>query len=303
MKRLLKKKMMMVAVRQITLGFILLSSQLIAQHTDTLATVNKKRLRSFIIISGVGYSATMIGLNQLWYKDSERQSFQFFNDCSEWKQMDKLGHFYSAYYFSYGTSKGLQWSGVSKNSSDLWGAAVGFLILLPIEIMDGFSADYGASAGDLFANALGAGFYLGQSRLWNEVRIHPKFSFQRTDYPPLRDDDILGNGLASEIFKDYNGQTYWLSFDMDKFIRFPKWLNISLGYGADGMVYARDEQNEEAGYNAYRQYYLGIDFDLSQIKSKSKVVNTLLFVVNMIKLPAPAVEFSKKGTTFRFFQF
>ena len=53
------------------------------------------------------------------------------------------------------------------------------------------------------------------------IRIYPKFSFHRTDYAPLRP-DVLGDGLAEEIFKDYNGQTYWLSFDMDKFIKFPK---------------------------------------------------------------------------------
>lgn len=290
-------------VVKIVAVFILLSSQLFAQPIDSVSTINKKKLRSFIIISGTGYAATLAGLNEVWYSDSKRQSFTFFNDNAEWKQVDKVGHFYSAFYFSYGTSKGLQWSGVQKNTSDLWGAAVGFLVLLPVEIMDGFSADYGASTGDLLANALGAGFYLGQSRLWNEVRIHPKFSFQRTRYPPLRADDVLGNGLASEFIKDYNGQTYWLSFDIDRFLRFPKWLNFTVGYGANGMVYARDGQNSDGGYEAIRQYYIGIDFDLSQIKTKSKALNTVLFVINMIKLPAPAIELSKEGSTFRFFQF
>ena len=31
--------------------------------------------------------------------------FDFFNDNGEWKQVDKIGHFYSTYYFSYGTSR------------------------------------------------------------------------------------------------------------------------------------------------------------------------------------------------------
>jgi hypothetical protein len=293
------------AVRQFSiLFFLFLVTQLSALAVnDSVRTINKKRLRTSITVAGMGYGATLVGLNYLWYKDTERQSFRFFNDNAQWKQMDKMGHFYSTFYLSYGASKGLQWSDVSKRKSDLWGSAVGFLFMLPIEIMDGFSSDYGASSGDLLANALGAGFYLGQSRLWNELRIQPKFSFSRTPYPALRDDDILGNSLLSEIVKDYNGHTFWLSFDMDKFIRFPKWINIAIGYGAQGMVHARDAQNTAEGFEAYRQYYVGIDFDLSGLKTNSKAFNTLLFVVGMIKLPAPAIELSKHGSTFRFFQF
>jgi hypothetical protein len=115
---------------------------------------------------------------------------------------------------------------------------------------------------------------------------------------------VLGDGLTSEILKDYNGQTYWLSVDMDKFIRFPKWLNLAAGYGAQGMIYARDRQNIEAGYrDPYRQYYLSLDFDLSAIKTRSKVVKTLIFVANMIKIPAPAIEFSSRGTRFHALHF
>ena len=111
--------------------------------------------------------------------------------------------------------------------------------------------------------------------------------------------DLLGNDLVSEIIKDYNGQTFWISVDMDKFIQFPKWLNFAAGYGAQGMVYARDFQNIEAGHQpAYRQYYFGLDFDLTAIRSRSKFVKTLLFIGNMIKLPAPALEFSAKGIKF-----
>jgi hypothetical protein len=110
--------------------------------------------------------------------------------------------------------------------------------------------------------------------------------------------------LPGEIFKDYNGQTHWLSFDMDKFLPFPRWLNLAAGYGAEGMVYARDAQNLEAGYpGAYRQFYLSIDFDLRAIRSRSKAVNTLIFIASMIKLPAPALEFSPKGTKFHAFYF
>jgi hypothetical protein len=272
-------------------------------HTDSIPPVNKKRLRNLTIISGSAYTIGLIGLNQLWYQNSEKQSFHFFNDNAEWKQVDKVGHFYSAFYLSYGTSSALRWCNVPQKKADLIGAVTGFAVLLPIEIMDGFSDAYGASGGDLFANAAGATFFLGQRSLWNQIRIYPKYSFNRSGYAKHRP-NVLGNDLPSEVLKDYNGQTYWLSFDMDKFIRFPKWLNLAVGYGAEGMVYARDRQNMAYGFSApYRQVYLGFDLDLTAFKSHSRLMNTLIMIANMIKLPAPAVEFSRGSAKFHPFMF
>lgn len=271
------------------------------QQTDSLQ-VNKKRLTRFTIISGAAYTTTLVGLNELWYKDSERQSFRFFNDNAEWKQVDKIGHFYAGFYLSYGTSKALRWSNVQQRKADLIGAATGFLILAPIEIFDGFSDAYGASSGDLIANAAGSAFFLGQSLLWDEPRIYPKFSFHRTDYAALRP-NTLGDSFASEFLKDYNGQTYWLSFDMDKFMKFPKWLNLAVGYGANEMVFARDSQNAEAGYSAYRQYYFALDLDLTGIRTRSKVLKTFFSLVSLLKLPAPTLELSKNRAKFHVLYF
>lgn len=272
-----------------------------AQRRDTLQ-IDRKRLNTFVIGAGAGYGLTLFALHRLWYSDSEQQSFRFFNDNAEWKQVDKLGHFYSAFYFSYGTAAALKWSHVPAQKADLWGAVTGFLVLVPVEVFDGFSEAYGASTGDLVADAAGSAFFLGQQRLWKEVRLIPKFSFQRTGYAALRP-NVLGDSPASEILKDYNGQTYWLSADMDKFIRFPRWLNLAGGYGAQGMVYARDGQNEVSGYDAYRQYYLSIDFDLTAIRTRSRVLKTLIFIASSIKIPAPAVEFSRKGVVFHALHF
>jgi len=266
---------------------------------DSTKAINKKRLRTLTIGGTVVYGATLAGLSHMWYSESESQSFRFFNDNAEWKQIDKFGHFFSSFYVSYGTSRALQWCNMPPKKSDVIGSLVGFGVMLPIEILDGFSDAYGASSGDLIANAAGAAFYLGQTSLWHEVRIYPKFSFHQTEYAGFRP-DLLGHDLSSQIMKDYNGQTYWLSVDMDKFMKFPKWLNLAAGYGAEGMVYARDHQNIEKGYpKPYRQLYLSIDFDLRAIKSRSKVVNTLIFFASMIKIPAPALEFSHQGVKFR----
>jgi hypothetical protein len=282
--------------------FLCLSSFCVySQSTDTLKSINKKKLTSLVVGGSAGYGLSLVGLHQLWYKNSDQQSFRFFNDNAEWKQVDKLGHVYSSFYFSYGTSKALQWCNVNNHKSAFWGSVTGFLIMLPIEIMDGFSADYGASSGDLIANAAGSGLFLAQHYAWKEIRVKPKFSFHATKFAPLRP-NTLGEG-SSELLKDYNGQTYWASFDIDKFMRFPRWLNIAVGYGAEGMVYARENEITLAGYTAYRQYYVALDFELSSINSRSKLLNTILFFGDLVKLPAPTVEFSTKGAKFHPFYF
>jgi hypothetical protein len=265
---------------------------------DSLTTpVKKKSLRIVAVSAAATYTAGLAGLNHLWYKDSGRQRFRFFNDNAEWKQMDKAGHFYSSFHLSHGFSRGLKHFNVEAAKSDLTGALLGFAVLVPIEVFDGFSDAYGASVGDLGADAAGALFYYGQARLWNEVRLHPKFSFRYSPYAERRP-ELLGKGME-RILKDYNGQTYWLSIDADKFFRFPKWLNISVGYGASGMVYARDEQHIGNGLpTPFRRYFLSLDFDVQAIRTRSKAVKTILFVVNMIRIPSPAIEFSQHEVRF-----
>lgn len=272
------------------------------QLYDTIP-YNKRKLTTAAVASTAVYSLGLIGLNEVWYKENPREPFHFFNDNGEWMQVDKVGHFYSAYYLSAFSAKAINNCGVPSKKSAMMGAAVGFTALLGIEILDGYSAAYGASAGDLVANAAGSTFYWIQQTVWKELRLQPKFSFHQTDYAEHRP-EVLGDTFLKEMLKDYNGQTYWLSVDVDKFTRFPKWLNISVGYGAEGMVYATNEGNEANGYQpAIRQYYLGIDFDLSGIRTRSKVVKALLTVASMVRLPAPACSFSSEGVRFHPFYF
>lgn len=266
---------------------------------DTLSQLHdsKRKLRIAALSAGVVYTGSLAGLNYLWYRDSERQPFTLFNDNAEWKQVDKAGHFYSAFHIAAGTASALKSFRVRPTRADLVGSITAFAVLLPIEIFDGHSVDYGASLGDLAANAGGALFFLGQQSLWKETRINPKFSFQYSPYASLRP-SLLGTG-PERILKDYNGQTYWMSVDIDKFTRFPRWLNIAAGYGAEGMIYARDEQHAPLGYPLpYRQFYLALDPDLTAIRTRSKAIKTLLFFANMIKIPAPALSFDSKGTRF-----
>ncbi len=207
--------------------------------------------------------------------------------------MDKIGHMYSGYQLSRTASKGFEWSGISSKKSAIWGSVMGFALMVPIELLDGYSSQYGASGSDIMADAIGSGIFLSQALIWNEIRIHPKYSYSPSGLASYRP-DVLGKDGKEQWLKDYNGQTYWLSFDLHKLVNIkPKWLNIGLGYSVNNMINANGTPTIIFPYESYRQYYLSIDIDLTYIKTNSKFVNTIFYFVNMIHLPAPAIEFNR----------
>ncbi|MDB2385680.1 YfiM family protein, partial [Polaribacter sp.] len=260
-------------------------------------TLNIKRRNAVVVTETVLATGTLFALNELWYKDYPRSSFQFKNDNNDWKQMDKAGHLMTSYYFGKIGMETLDWAGVSKKNQLIYGATLGFTFLTAVEILDGFSQQWGASLGDVVANATGTGLLVGQELLWNEQRIKVKYSFHQTKYATQRP-ETLGEGFLQQTIKDYNGQTYWLSANLwsfDKEGNFPKWLNIAFGYGADGMLFGNNSPTNSLLQNPYRQFYLSLDADLTKINTKSKFLKTCFSVINFIKIPAPALEFNTKN--------
>lgn len=239
-------------------------------------------------------------MNQLWYADYPKSDFHFINDNAQWLQMDKAGHVFSAYQFGRFSKEALQWSGVSRKNQLLYGATLGFVFLSAVEVMDGYSSNWGASIGDVAANASGTVMYLSQELLWNEQRIVPKFSFHTTPYAQVRP-NVLGNTLSEQILKDYNGQTYWLSVNLHSFIKdskVPKWFNIAVGYGAEGMITGNDAFINTIFLpesKRYRQFYFSFDADLTKIPTKSHLLKTFFSIFNSVKIPAPTFEINGKG--------
>ena len=236
-------------------------------------TLNKPRRTGVYVGESVALGATLIGLNQLWYKDYPKSSFHFINDNNQWLQMDKLGHMYSTYHLGRVGSEILQWSGASKKEQLIYGSTLGLGFLTVVEVFDGFSEEWGASSGDIIANVSGTALYVSQELLWKEQRITPKFSFHQTKFASQRP-ETLGTSFNEEILKDYNGQTYWLSFNIHSFTKdsfVPKWLNLAIGYGGEEMLYGKDAEAIESGIiqNPYRQFYLSLDVDLTKITTKS----------------------------------
>lgn len=268
-------------------------------------TLNKPRRNAVVITEASIGAITLVGLNQLWYADFERSKFHTINDNNEWLQMDKLGHVFTSYQLGKHGAQLLNWSGVSKRDQLLYGATLGFTFLTAVEVLDGYSEEWGFSWGDILANGAGTGLYIGQELLWKEQRIALKYSFHHTKYAKQRPDQ-LGETDLEQILKDYNGQTYWLSANLHSFFKdskIPKWLNIAVGYGGQGMLTGeKDIDNQVLTSNSrYRQYYLSFDLNLSKIKTNSKLLRSIFDVIDMIKIPFPTLEFNKKGSVFHLF--
>ncbi len=268
----------------------------------------KKRVRLVVAGNVVGYSAVMIGLYSAWYKDYPQTGFHSFNDWPEWQQMDKVGHLYSAYIESLGSMEMWRWTGVDRKKRIWLGGMTGAAYQTIIEVLDGFSEGWGWSWADFGANVLGSGTLMAQEFAWNDQRIRIKFSFHNKTYsdPELnkRSDKLFGNSPTRRLIKDYNGQTYWASANLHSFFpksNLPKWLSVSVGYGAEGLFGGRknigvDKDGtivfDRPDVTRYRQWYLAPDIDFSKIKTKSKMVKLLFTFLNAFKFPTPALELS-----------
>ncbi len=282
-------------------SLLLLTGNSVAQ-VDSLAKERKARTGLVLATTGGVYLGTMAILASYWYGPNSTSDFHFHNDNYQWQQVDKMGHFYSAFQIGRLSAAMFRWAHHDQKKAAFYGALTGFALLLPIEILDGYSDTYGASSGDLLANFLGAGFFLGQQLLWKETRIKVKFSYSPSEFASKRP-EVLGSGWSEQLVKDYNGQTYWLSFDSylltGKQHGWMKWVNPAFGFGADGMIYAREPENEEiTGYKSYRQFYFSLDPNIAHIKSKSKLINTLIYIADGIKIPSPTLEWSNGQLSF-----
>ncbi len=259
------------------------------------------------------WTGSLLVLNHSWYDQYERTHFHFFNDMREWQQMDKVGHIWTSYQVSRHTAKMWKWAGYNEKTSIILGGVSGVAYLSLIEILDGYSSGWGFSWGDMGANFVGSGMFTAQELLWKDQKVSIKFSFFPDQYPvelKERQKEILGTGPVA-VFKDYNAQTYWLSANIQSFFpdsQLPSWLNIAVGYSAEGMLGGLENKwTDEAGHEItrydiprYRQFFLSPDIDFTKIPTRSKLLRSTLFVLNMVKIPAPALEVNtKSGIRFR----
>lgn len=238
-------------------------------------------------------AGSLIGLNEAWYAHYERGPFHGFNDGAEWSQMDKAGHVFSSYWIGRWGQGLMRTAGVPQRQAAWVGVGTSLVFLTGVEVLDGFSTGWGFSGWDMVANAAGAGLFLGQELGWGEQRIKVKYSVWPGPYAAQRP-ELLGSSLVEQVLKDYNAQTIWLTLSFGALRRRSSgwdWLGLALGHGGDGMLTAE----ATAGDGRYRQVFLALDVDLERIPVRGKGWRTVLFLLNCIKLPSPAIEWRSNG--------
>jgi uncharacterized protein YfiM (DUF2279 family) len=289
---------------------IAIAQQFPAQKDSVSASTFKTRKWIVGGTHGAFLVASAFALNNVWYADFERESFHFFNDMKEWNQMDKAGHIWTSYQLSRVSTATWKWAGLNEKKSILFGSLSALTYQSIIEINDGFSAEWGFSWGDMAANVIGTGAFAFQELGWKDQRIQIKFSYNPYDYSPdqiERRNQLFGENSLERLLKDYNSQTYWASVNLKSFFKkskLPAWLNIAIGYGAEGMLggfenkWTDKDGNEVTRYDVHRlrQFYFAPDIDLTKIKTKSKFLRSAFFLVNMIKIPTPTISWDSNGT-------
>jgi hypothetical protein len=268
-----------------------------------------KRRQRLVTYGSIGlYGVMLVALNSAWYAGYPRSSFHFFNDNAEWLQVDKVGHSWSSYGISRVTYGAWRWAGASEKKAVLLASISGPGFLTIIETLDGFSSEWGWSWGDMGANVFGGGLFAAQQLGWHEQRISYKWSFHQKNYGEQmlerRADNLYGSSLQERALKDYNGQSYWLSANLQAFLpnsHLPRWLNLAVGYGAEGMfggtynigTFPDGTPFDRRDIPRYRQWYLAPDVDFTRIKTNSKLLHTVFYILNGFKFPAPALELSR----------
>jgi uncharacterized protein YfiM (DUF2279 family) len=260
--------------------------------------VENGRVKAVYVGYASGLTAGYAGLYHLWYKQNGFGRFSFENDNRNWKQMDKAGHMMTAFQLGEFGISILRWAGAGEDRAIWHGGLSGLLFLTGMEIFDGFSSGYGFSWGDQLANVAGTALVTGQELIWGEQRFRLKYSFYPSSYADYRP-ELLGKNLLETLVKDYNAQTYWLSFSPHSVSEnIPDWLCISIGYSAGGMTggHSNPAFNSEGkpipDFTRYRQYFLSLDLDLSRVRTESRLIQTVFSAIGFIKFPFSALEYN-----------
>ncbi len=263
---------------------------------DSIPTKKRVILSSSII--GLGYASSLIALYDVWYAEFPKSTFHFYNDGSNWMQMDKFGHGFSGYLLSQKAGDLYRWSGLKKSYPWI-GFGIGMSYLGALEFMDAYNQGWGFSTYDVLANFSGGALYLSQELIFKKQLVLPKFSFFPSKYAAYRP-EVLGKNFPEQLLKDYNGQTYWFSFPIGGFapsVKKMNWLCLSLGYSVDQKLVG--DQDAYLDFRASRQFLVSLDIDLTRLPIKNPTLKKVLSQLNMIKIPFSALMIQQGKFSFK----
>lgn len=231
-----------------------------------------------------------INQSAAWW-DGKGRSFYFYDDWDDILFADKFGHFFGAYAISYVGREAFVYAGFSWDQSILFGTILGIISQTYVEFKDGYAEKTGFSVSDFGADIAGAAYFCLRHFIPFLQNFSPKWQ-----YAPARIIGVPPHTTTQTFLDNYNCTTAWWLVDVHNLIRgrqdsfWPKWLNIGFGYGVSGY-YTTD---------IYSRFVIGIDYNLVELLPDGVPFwNWLKQSFNLIKLPAPAFEFSRYGVKFK----
>lgn len=216
--------------------------------------------------------------------------------------IDKGGHFYGTYMSSYFITELLMTSGFSWDMATILGSTLGLCYTGYVEILDGYSLDFGFSPSDFYADVIGAGFHIAQHYVPFLQNFTPKFGYVKPSW--------LGelNRKPSDTFiDDYSSQTFWMSLNVHNMLPsdikkyWPDWLELSFGYA----VYSLCDPTNYKGYNCdpnrsfpisnygwgNRKFLIALDYNVPKlIPDTWNFPNWIRQGLNHVRLPSPVLE-------------
>ncbi|MCP5064217.1 MAG: DUF2279 domain-containing protein [Ignavibacteriae bacterium] len=258
---------------------------LILFHSLSAQTFEKDSLNTnrLLLVGGLTAGAFIYAYgiqNDMWWK-GEPASFHT-NWTQDWNASlgaDKIGHFYFGNLVSTIYKDAFHWTGFSKKNSLLYAGLFTLTYQTFLEVRDGFSQQYGFSWGDFTANSLGSMYPFIQ----HNYPILQNFNLKISYSPSKR----FENGSHAYIMDDYESIYHWLSIDFDKLLPgqwddyVPDFINVAIGHSVTGL--------DNLNYRNH-EFYFGIDWDLTSIRSESDLLNSIIEILNKYHLPAPTVK-------------
>ena len=263
-------------------------------QTDSSKTIIK------IINIGVPSAAviSLVGINEVWYKNYARSDFHFFDDLKEWNGMDKIGHACTSYQLNKISHSLFEKNNIKKPL--LKSSVYTFGYMLGVELLDGYSTEWGFSIYDVIGNGLGTILYTLQERKFKNQPFEIKFSSHKSTYASCRP-SLLGENRLQQILKDYNGQTYWLTFNYNelwnKRIKLFDYIDFAFGYSIDGFTGGHNNPEISScnclisncnNLKRTSQFIFSVDLNTSKIKNKHPILGKFLLPFDIVKIPFPA---------------
>ncbi len=242
----------------------------------------------FSIVAGGLFTAWLgmhIYYSNTWWKDRAHY-FKFAEDPYYARDVDKLSHIYTANLISVSSAKFYEWSGMNPTLALVVGSSSAIAYETYIEINDGLSPNWGYDWGDMAGNFIGALFPIAQRFVKPLRSFNIKWSFEPSwinkklrNYPDLLD--------------DYTSMKFWLTISPHDLLpkKIARYYPAFLGFGLG--INLQNASHATGATNAYREYYLAFDIDVTKLPGNTEFLKKMKEVLNFYHIPMPGVKLYK----------